>query len=78
MPNKAVSYTQVPVVAADLREIRYARQANGTLQLTATYEVKDSIGALRSVDLHSQNIALASYPVAVATILAAINTAQGT
>lgn len=78
MPNKSVSYTQIPVVAADLREIRYARQANGTLLLTAAYEVKDSLNVVRSVDTHSQGIALASYPVTIASILSAINAAQGT
>jgi hypothetical protein len=78
MPNKAVSYTQVPVVAADIREIRYARLSATLMQLSATYEVKDSLGAVRNLDAYSQQVALASYPVAMATILSAINTAQGT
>jgi hypothetical protein len=78
MPNKAVTYTQIPVAATDVREVRYVRVSSTQMAISAVYEIKDTLGAIRSVDTHTQQIALASYPVAMAAILSAINTAQGT
>jgi hypothetical protein len=79
MPNKAVSgWTQVPVTAAMLQSIRYDRlNPTGTQNnLTVTYEIQDSLGAVRQIATLSQQVA--SYPISVANILSSINTAQGT
>lgn len=79
MPNRSVpGWTQVPVVAADMVRITYDRlNAAGTsCQLTVAYEIKDNLGALRQSLLHTQQVG--AYPVTLAAILAAINTAQGT
>lgn len=77
MPSKSVAgWTQVPVVAADLMEIRYTRLDSSTNQILVTYEVKDSLGAVRQIATLSQQVG--TYPVSAAAILSSINTAQGT
>lgn len=78
MPNKAISWTQVPVTAADLLSIHYDRRnATGTQNLmTVGYEVKDSVGVVRFIRTISQVVA--SYPVPVTTILSTINMQEGT
>ena len=79
MPNKSVpGWTQVPVAAADLVEIKYARTAPGsaTCSASVTYEVKDDQGAVRfRAEYATTGV---TYPVSLAAILSAINTAQGT
>lgn len=79
MPNKAVSaWTQVPVTAAMLLSIHYDRlNATGTQNnLTVTYEVQDSTGAVRQIATLTQQVA--SYPISVANILSSVNATQGT
>lgn len=79
MPNKAVAgWTQIPVTAGDILAIHYDRLAVGgsANQLTAVYEIKDSVGTVRQTASLSQQVG--SYPVAIGTILASINSAQGT
>ena len=79
MPNKTVaSWTQVPVSVSEIVSIHYDRlNAGGTANnLTVIYEIKDSLGAVRQIASLTQQVA--SYPIAIATILASINTAQGT
>jgi len=79
MPNKAVAgWTQVPVTAAELMEIRYTRLDGGgsVNQLTVTYEIKDSLGAVRQIATLSQQVG--TYPISAAAILSSINTVQGT
>lgn len=79
MPNKAVAaWTQVPVVAANLLSIHYDRlNAAGTANnLTAAYEVMDTVGTVRAVRTLTQQVA--SYPITAAAILSSINTAEGT
>lgn len=79
MPNRAVpGWTQVPVAAKDIQSIHYDRwNAAGTQnQLTVTYEVLDSTGAVRAV--HTLSQAVASYPISIANILSSINTERGT
>jgi hypothetical protein len=78
MPSKSVAgWTQVPVTAAELQEIRYARlNAGSANQLMVTYEIKDSLGAVRQIATLSQQVG--TYPVSAAAILSSINTAQGT
>jgi len=77
--NKSVAgWTQVPVTAPDLLAIHYERlnAAGSANNLTVTYEIKDSAGAVRQVATLTQQVA--SYPISVAAILSSINTAQGT
>lgn len=79
MPNKTVpGFTQLPVVAANLLSIHYARlNPTGTANdMTVVYEVKDDGGVVRLVKTLTQQVA--SYPVSVANILSAINAAEGT
>lgn len=79
MANKAVAgWTQVPVTAAMITSIHYDRLnlAGTANQLTVSYEIQDSLGAIRQTATLSQQVT--SYPIAIATILASINTAQGT
>lgn len=79
MPNKAVAgWTQVPATAADLISIHYDRLNAGATanQITVTYEIRDSLGAVRGTATLSQQVA--SYPIAAAAILSSINATQGT
>ena len=79
MPNKAVAgWTQVPIVAADILEVTHRRlnDAGTITDVLVTYQVKDSLGAVRfTTSLSFQG---GSYPVSGATILSSCNTAQGT
>lgn len=79
MPNKAVpGWTQVPVAAGDLLEINYSRTASGSAacSVTAKYEIKDTLGAVRAIATYSAQAV--TYPISLATILSTLNTAQGT
>jgi len=79
MPNKSVpGWTQVPVTASEITSIHYDRIASdgSSNQLTVAYQIKDNLAAVRQTATLTQVVG--TYPVAVATILAAINTAQGT
>jgi hypothetical protein len=79
MPNVAVAgYTKVPVVAADLLQIRYDRlNASGSsTQITVQFEIKDSVGGVRGTTTISQQTT--AYPVSLAAVLAACNAANGT
>ena len=77
MPNKTVaSWTEVPLVAADILTAHYERTGAGVYALAVTYEVKDSLGATRSIGSLSQ-VGVA-YPVSAAAMVSAINTAKGT
>lgn len=73
-------YTQVPVTQADLADIHIVRlDAAGTIfQATVVYEVRDSTGAIRSREtINQQGPGVLAAP-ALAALLLAINTAQGT
>lgn len=79
MPNKAVSgYTQVPVTAPDLRDLRFSAldEAASQFQASVSYRVRDTLGAIRAVRTLSQVVG--AYPVSGAAILSAVNTAEGT
>lgn len=79
MPNKTIAgWTQVPVTAGEILSLHYDRLAasGSTNQLTAVYEIKDSGGTVRQTASLSQQVG--NYPVAIGTILASINSAQGT
>jgi hypothetical protein len=79
MPNKTVSgWTQVPVLASDILQVTHRRlnAAGTTTDVIVTYQVRDSIGAVRfNANLTFQG---GAYPVSGASILAACNAAQGT
>ncbi len=79
MPNITIpGYTQVVVVAADITSLHFDRlnDLGTSLNLTVTFQVKDSLGAVRGVKTIQQQVG--AYPVALAAILAACNTANGT
>lgn len=77
MPNKTnPAWTEVPLAAGDVLSAHYERTGPGVFSLVVTYEVKDSLGAVRSVGSLSQ-VGVA-YPVAAVAVVAAINTAKGT
>lgn len=80
MANKIVSYTQVPVIQENIREVHLvALNAGATIfQLTAVYEVKDSEGALRSTGTFTAQVATQPDPVHINAILAGANAQQGT
>lgn len=80
MPNKTVpGFIQVPVVAANLLEIRYVRlNPIGTVNnMTVVYEVKNDAGVVMA-PAKTLTQQVASYPISAANILAAINAAEGT
>lgn len=77
MPTKSVSWTQQPVVAADLQSVHFDRVSGGTsFTATGVYEVRDQTNAIRYVK--SLSAAVSSWPANLNAILAAINTAEGT
>jgi len=78
--NKTVTYTQVPIVQENVREIHLvALNAAATIfQLTAIYEIKDSLGGSHGTGTFSQQVATAPDPAQLTAILAAANAAQGT
>ena len=80
MANKVITYTQVPILQENVREIHLVALNPGAtiFQLTAVYEIKDSLGALRGMGSFSQQVATAPDPTQLAAILAAANAAQGT
>lgn len=80
MAAKAISYTQVPIIQENVREIHLVALNPGatTFQLTVTYEIKDSEGGLRGNGQFTQQVATAPDPVLMTAILAAANAAQGT
>lgn len=79
MPSVPVAaWTKVPVVAADLLSIHYDRlNATGSqTQITVVFEIKDSTGGVRGTTQISQQTT--AYPVSLAAVLVACNTANGT
>lgn len=79
MANKAIAgWTQVPVTAPMIQLVHYDRLNGGGTQnnLTVSYEIQDSTGAVRQLATLSQQVG--AYPVSMAAILASINAAQGT
>ena len=79
MPNKAVpGFTQVPVVAANLRSLFYERLNDTGTQcnLSVVYEVKDDAGVVRAIREDRRQVG--AYPVAVNTIVSTINSVEGT
>lgn len=79
MANKSIAgWTQVPVTASEIVSIHYDRLNGGGTQnnLTVTYEIKDSLGAVRQIATLTQQVG--TYPISAAAILSSINTAQGT
>lgn len=80
MANKVITYTQVPIIQENVREIHLvALNPTATIfQLTAVYEVKDSLGASHGMGTFTQQVATAPDPTLIASILAAANAAQGT
>jgi hypothetical protein len=65
------------VTANELLEVRYTRViGTANFDLTARYEIKDSLGAVRQQATLTQVVT--AYPVSLAAILSGINTAQGT
>lgn len=80
MANKVITYTQLPIIQENVREIRLvALNPTATIfQLTAVYEIKDSLGGARGMGTFTQQVATAPDPTLLAAILAAANAAQGT
>ncbi len=80
MPNKVVSYTQVPVAQKDLAVIHIERlDAAGTLfNATITYETYDDEGNFLATRQRTQQGAGVLAAAAIAALLAGINTAEGT
>ncbi len=80
MANKIITYTQVPIIQQNIREIRLVALNPGatTFDLTAIYEIKDSLGGSHGTGTFTQQVSTAPDPVLIASILAAANAAQGT
>jgi hypothetical protein len=77
MPTKPVSWTQQPVVLADIIYLHFDRGASaGSFVAEARYEVRDETSAVRFVKSISQPVA--AWPANLSAILTAINTAEGT
>ena len=80
MANKVITYTQVPILQENVREIHLValNPAATVFQLTAVYEIKDALGASHGMGTFSQQVSTAPDPAQLAMILAAANAAQGT
>lgn len=78
--SKVITYTQVSIIQENIRAIHLvALNPTATIfQLTAEYEIKDSLGGSRGMGTFSQQVATAPDPTLIASILAAANAAQGT
>lgn len=79
MANKAVpGYTQVPVAAKDIVEVRHTRlNAAGTVtDVAVTYNVRDDLDVVRAT--RTLSFQGATYPTTGAAIIAACNAAEGT
>lgn len=80
MAGKVITYTQASIIQENVREIHLValNPLATVFQLTAVYEIKDSLGAARGMGTFSQQVATAPDPTLIAAILAAANAAQGT
>lgn len=80
MANKVVTYTQVPIVQQNIREIHLVALNPGAtiFQLTAVYEIKDSVAGSHGMGTFTQQVSTAPDPTLITAILTAANAAQGT